>query len=96
MAAQDRRTRIETALRGALAPSHLEIEDESHLHRGHAGAADGRGHFRLQIVSERFAGQPRVQRHRLVYDALSAELQSDIHALAISAFTPDEWAHREG
>jgi BolA family transcriptional regulator, general stress-responsive regulator len=84
--------RIEQVLRAALQPEQLEIEDESHRHRGHAGAADGRGHFRVCIVSQRFAGQPRVARHRLLYAALQSELQTDIHALAIEALTPEEFA----
>jgi len=87
----DREQRIEAQLRQQFEPLHLEIEDESHRHRGHAGAADGRGHFKVQIVSERFRGQSRVQRHRLVYDALAAELQTDIHALAVQALAPEEW-----
>lgn len=88
---QERIDRIEAALRGALEPEHLEIADESHRHRGHAGAADGRGHFRVTVVSARFAGVSRVARHRLVYDALDDELRDHIHALAIEARTPDEW-----
>ena len=87
----ERLQRIEGQLRQQFEPLHLEIEDESHRHRGHAGAADGRVHFAVQIVSERFRGQSRVQRHRLVYDALAAELRTDIHALALQALTPEEW-----
>lgn len=86
--------RIEAVLRAALAPVHLAIEDESHRHRGHAGAADGRGHFRVEIVSPSFRGQSRLARHRQLYDALDAELKTDIHALAIHAFTPEEWEAR--
>ncbi len=86
--------RIEARLRAALAPVHLEIEDESHRHRGHAGAADGRGHFRVRIASAAFAGRSRLERHRLLYDALSEELATDIHALAIEAWTPEELAAR--
>ncbi len=87
----ERVQRIEASLRSAFAPDHLEIEDESHRHRGHAGAADGRGHFRICIVSQRFAGQSRLARHRMVYGALGAELASDVHALSVQAFAPDEW-----
>jgi BolA protein len=68
-----------------LAPTALEVIDESHLHEGHAGA-DGTGsgtHFRVRIASPRFAGQPRVARHRLVYDALRPFLDRGLHALAI-------------
>jgi BolA protein len=85
---------IEAALRGAFAPVELEIEDESHKHRGHAGAADGRGHFRVHIVAAAFAGKPSVQRHRMVYAALGDQLKTDIHALAIRAETPEERAGR--
>ena len=88
---QQRIERIEAALRAALEPVHLEIADESHRHRGHAGAADGRGHFRVTVVSARFAGVSRIERHRLVYDALDDQLRSDIHALAVEARTPEEW-----
>ena len=90
--ADGRMQRIEAALRAALEPDHLEIRDESHRHRGHAGAADGRGHFRVRIVSGRFSGTPRLARHRLVYEALAAELVNDVHALAIEALAPEEWS----
>jgi len=90
----DRLNRIEQKLRESLSPSELELQDESHLHAGHAGARDGRGHFRVSIVSERFDGVSRLKRHRLVYDALGPEMQRDIHALAIEAFTPQEWDAR--
>ena len=88
---EERIRRIEAALRAELAPLHLEIEDESQRHRGHAGAASGRGHFRVHVVSESFAGKGRLQRHRMVYAALGAQLDTDIHALAVNAQTPQEW-----
>src|SRR5262245_56971618 len=88
----ERARRIEAALRDALSPVELDNEDESHKHRGHAGAADGRGHFRVHIVSEAFKGKLSVQRHRMVYAALGAQMQTDIHALAIRAETPEERA----
>lgn len=72
-----------------LAPLELEIQDESALHAGHAGAAGG-GHYRISIVAQAFAGKSRLARHRMVYDALAPLLQHGIHALAISAFSPDE------
>lgn len=78
---------IEAALRSALAPLRLVVEDESHLHAGHAGAAQGR-HFRVLICSERFAGIGRLARHRLVYDALALLIPRGIHALAIDASAP--------
>jgi BolA protein len=82
--------RIRAALTAALEPLALEITDESHRHRGHAGAAGGAGHFRVRIVAQAFAGRSRVQRHRSVYDALRAELGAEIHALALEALAPGE------
>lgn len=82
--------RIESALRVAFPGANWTLEDDSHLHAGHAGARGGGGHFRLQIVSQSFAGHPRVSRHRLVYDALAALMHRDIHALSIDARTPEE------
>ena len=86
-------TRIETIrsrLVAALAPVALDIEDESHRHAGHAGARDGRGHFRVRIVSAAFEGRNAIARHRAVYAALGDLMQTDIHALAIDARTPEE------
>jgi BolA family transcriptional regulator, general stress-responsive regulator len=82
---------IEARLRAALAPEWLQIEDDSAKHAGHAGAAEG-GHYRVSIVSPAFAGVNRVARHRMVYDALADAMQRGIHALAISAYTPEEYA----
>jgi BolA family transcriptional regulator, general stress-responsive regulator len=81
--------RIEAAL-AALAPLRFDLIDESHKHVGHAGARDGRGHYALEIVSERFAGKLPLARHRLVYDALGELMQTDIHALSIRALAPQE------
>lgn len=81
---------IEARLREALAPAYLEVTDESHLHVGHPGAADGRGHFAVDIVSERFAPS-LIARHREIYKALGSLMQSDIHALRIiAARRPEE------
>lgn len=80
---------IDAALRAALAPTALEVQDDSHLHAGHAGAREGR-HFSVRIVSPRFKGLSPVARHRLVYDALHALMPRGIHALAIDARVPDE------
>ena len=75
----------------ALEPLSLELIDESAQHAGHAGAAPGgETHWRLSIVSPRFTGQPTVARHRMVYQALGALMQHPIHALAISARSPEE------
>ena len=80
---------IEAALRSALQPTTLEVQDDSHLHAGHAGAKEGR-HFSVKLVSERFAGLTRVARHRLVYDSLKPLIDSGIHALAIDARAPGD------
>ncbi len=73
----------------ALEPAQLEIQDDSAKHAGHAGAKDG-GHYAVRIVTPRFAGLSTMQRHRLVYDAIGDLAQQRIHALSISAKTPDE------
>ena len=82
--------RIRTLLTAALAPSVLELVDESALHAGHAGAASGGGHYRLKIVSDRFEGHRLVMRHRLVYDSVHDMMRTEIHALAITALAPSE------
>ena len=79
--------RMDAALRQALAPTALEVLDESCKHAGHAGA-NGTGfgtHFRVRIASPQLAGLPRVQRHRLVYDALREFIAAGVHAIAIEA-----------
>lgn len=73
-----------------LAPDQVEITDESAAHAGHAGAASGGGHFHLVIVSNGFAGHNAVGRHRQIYQALGDLMGSRIHALSITALTPDE------
>ena len=81
------------AMRARLAvldPVAIQIEDDSARHAGHAGAQGGGGHFRLAIVSPRFAGCRTMERHRLVYDALGPLMKREIHALSISAKSPDE------
>jgi BolA family transcriptional regulator, general stress-responsive regulator len=80
---------IQTCLQQALAATSLKVEDDSHLHAGHAGAREGR-HFTVHIRSARFAGLNRVSRHRLVYDSLGPLSAQGIHALAIHAQLPDE------
>ena len=80
---------IEQVLRAALAPSAIEVDDDSHLHAGHAGAREG-GHYTVRLRCVRFAGLSRVARHRLVYDALGPLAPLGIHALAIDARAPDE------
>jgi BolA protein len=82
--------RMRALLTAALAPTELELVDESHLHAGHAGAASGGGHFRLRIVSAKFDGVRLVTRHRLVYDSVHDMMHTEIHALAITALAPSE------
>ena len=82
-------TDIQRELSAALSPDLLEVQDDSHLHAGHAGAREGR-HFSVRIVSSRFNSLSRVARHRLVYDSLRSLIPRGIHALAIEARTPDE------
>jgi len=86
----NRAERICASLRTALHTDNIQLIDDSHLHVGHAGARDGRGHFRVTIVSADFAGLRTVQRHQLVYRSLGELMQTDIHALGISALTPAE------
>lgn len=86
----DRVDRIRQRLTSALEPEALEIEDESHLHAGHAGARDGRGHYRVFVVAAAFGGLGRLQRHRLVFGALEEMMRTDIHALTIQAYDPTE------
>ena len=87
---QDRVNTIELLLQESFSPVELLVKDQSHLHAGHAGAKEGKGHFDVTVVSEQFDGVNRIGRHRLVYDALGAFMESDIHALRINAFSPAE------
>ncbi len=84
--------RIRTALQAAFAPEVLEVRDDSHRHAGHEGAKDGRGHFKVIVVSDAFAGKAPLARHRAVYAALGGMMDTDIHALQIKANTPAEHA----
>lgn len=86
----ERVARIRACLESAFEPTSLEIIDDSHRHAGHAGAKDGRGHFRVNIVAEHFAGAKSIERHRMVYAALGTMMQTDIHALSVTAFAPAE------
>ena len=83
------RVKLETALN----PQQLEIINESHLHSGHAGSpGTGHSHFRMKIVSSAFAGKSRIDRHRLVNEALKEELAGKIHALTLDLHSDDEAA----
>ena len=90
MTNQERIAAFQASLQKQLQPSHLAIEDESHLHAGHAGAAGGGGHFRIKITAQAFMGLNSVARHRLVYGALKEFMPHEIHALAIHALAPNE------
>ncbi|MCP5442411.1 MAG: BolA family transcriptional regulator [Chromatiaceae bacterium] len=81
---------IKQRLTETFNPVQLELLDESQKHAGHAGARGGGGHFVVTIVSHAFAGKTTIQRHRMVYAALGELMKSEIHALSISARTPDE------
>lgn len=81
---------FEHDLKKAFSVEHLQIEDESHLHAGHAGAASGGGHFKLTIVAPEFKGLNLVARHRAVYAALNRHIPTEIHALTINAMAPGE------
>ena len=83
---------IRAAIEVALAPVSLQVEDDSHRHAGHVGAQDGRGHFRVDVVSEAFSGLNPMARHRAVYAAVGELMTTDIHALSIKARTPGEAA----
>lgn len=74
----------------SLTPENVVLEDESAQHVGHAGAASGGGHFRLTLVSPQFRSLSTLARHRLVYDAIGDLMQREIHALSITALTPEE------
>lgn len=87
-----RSEQLRAALDRAFAPVQLVINDESHLHAGHAGAAGGAGHFRVRLVSDGFRGLSRVARHRVIYQSVGALMSTEIHALSIEALTPEESA----
>lgn len=88
MTPAERVAAIRQRLIDALVPEVCEVIDESHLHVGHAGARDGRGHFRVKVVSRQFIGLPPLARHRLVYEALGELMRTDIHALSVEAADP--------
>ena len=90
MTSEPRDRVIERLLREALTPEEIQVKDQSHLHAGHAGAQDGRGHYEVTIVAEAFSNTRPLARHRMIYDALGTLLESDIHALRVKAYTPSE------
>ena len=87
--------RIRAQLERTWPDAAVELIDDSHRHAGHAGARDGRGHFRLHIVASAFTGLRPLQRHQLVYRALDELMRTDIHALSITALTAEEVAPDE-
>ena len=87
---------IQHRLAAAFGADGLAVRDDSHLHIGHAGARDGRGHFSVRVVSPAFDGKPALARHRAVYAALGDLMARDIHALSIDALTPAEAGQPEG
>lgn len=78
--------KIRARLTEAFHPASLDVVDESHLHKGHAGhRPEGESHFRIRIAADAFAGKSRVAAHRMVYDVLKPEIEAGVHAIAISA-----------
>jgi BolA protein len=90
----DRTQTIRHLLEEAFVPTELLVKDQSHLHAGHAGAREGKGHFDVRIVSDKFTGLNRIQRHRMVYDSLGSFMQSDVHALRVNAISPQDHLDR--
>ncbi len=84
---QNRMSQMNALLTQALTPDELKITDDSHLHAGHAGARSGKGHFTVKITSSTFEGKSTLQQHQMVYQALGAMMQTDIHALIIKSET---------
>ena len=91
MDTEQRLQEIRKRLKESLEPASLQVEDEGHLHVGHEGARDGRGHFRVLVIAQCFEGRSALKRHRMIYDAMGVLMQTDIHALTIDAYAPDEF-----
>ena len=85
--------KIEQKLLAALAPAHLQVSNESHMHSVPPGSES---HFKVVVVSDRFEGQALVGRHKTVNALLRDELQGGVHALSMQTLTPAEWARRGG
>lgn len=85
-----RMEKINQLLTDKLGASDVDVIDESHMHAGHAGAKTGLGHFNVTVVAAAFEGKSLLERHKLVYEALGDMMQTDIHALSMKAFSPDE------
>ena len=87
---QNRVLAIRARLLAVFDPPELEVVDESHKHKGHPGARDGRGHFSVKIISPHFAGRKPIERHRMVFAALGKLLETDIHAISVRAGATEE------
>ena len=90
MDTQQRLAEIRQRIEQTVAPEELIVEDEGHMHVGHEGAKDGRGHFRVFVVAQSFEGLTMIQRHRTIYQALGDLMTSDVHALSIDAYSSNE------
>ncbi len=86
----DRVEAIRQRITESLSPSTLEITDDSHLHKGHAGAASGAGHFTVNVIADVFKDKSLIERHRMIYQAVNDLMRTEIHALSIQAKTPEE------
>jgi BolA protein len=82
--------RLRQLVQDALLPVALDVHDDSAAHAGHAGARDGKGHYRMRIVARRFTGQTALERHRLVNQLVGELFKTEVHALAIEALAPEE------
>ena len=87
---QERSDEIQRLLTEAFSPTELLVKDQTRLHSGHAGAKEGKGHFEVIIVTDAFHGRSRIERHRMVFDALGTFMETDIHALSIQAYALEE------
>jgi len=87
---RERVERMQARLESRFSPCRVEVQDDSALHVGHAGARGGAGHYTVRITTEAFRGRGRIERHRLVYDTLADMIPSEIHALSIDARAPGE------
>ncbi len=87
---QERSDEIQRLLTEAFSPTELLVKDQSRLHAGHDGAKQGKGHFEVIIVTDAFHGRSRIERHRMIFDALGTFMETDIHALSIQAYALEE------
>jgi BolA protein len=88
----DRIAEIKRRITSALGAERVDVQDDSEQHRGHAGARGGAGHYSVVVVAGAFADMDRVARHRAVYGAVGDMIPTQVHALVVRAYTPDEWS----